>query len=420
MPYYIRSKDNDIFLYVLTFFFVLACYLTGYKESGAGILAFVTFLFLIFSNFKFEFYPFHLFVLQFCLFCYASSMWAFNYHASLTNGFTILQLLICFSVMYSHFKKMNDVTNLMKILMWGGYVVVFYSYFFYGIERVVNVGDKGRLGNSFNNINTLSMFAATVVVINLFFIIFRRASKLYLLVLIPTVIFVVSSQSRKAAAIIVMGYLLLAYMRNLRGKQISLVPFLRFVGLILLLVVIIAVLSSTSLMTGFFERMMGAMNLFIDDGELDSSTEVRVALREIGWTQFLETPWFGMGMGNSKYLVAREMGDMMYLHDNYVEMAASGGIFGLISYYSMYVYLLVKEMKYIKKDDMAMLVLTLVTIRLIIDLGSVSYYAKINYFQLMIYYLHLESCRVKYPEVEKKYSKRYNVPLKKQSKKDII
>ena len=94
------------------------------------------------------------------------------------------------------------------------------------------------------------------------------------------------------------------------------------------------------------------------------------------------------------------MGKSAYLHCNYAEMAADGGVLGLISYYIMFLYVLFKEIKFSKFDNSAVLVITLIIIRLISDWGSVSYYNKLTYFYLMIYYLHLNTMRKRYPQIK--------------------
>lgn len=401
MPYYISSKNNDQVLLMLAALFVMATYFLATIGSGMYVLFAIIILFLVLSNYKFEVHMFHLLVLQFCLYCYANSMWAMNYHRAIANGNTIFELLICLSIMYCHFKKFNDVTQLMKLIMWGGYIVIFYCYLFYGVERVTDLdSEEGRLSNSFNNINTLSMLASTVVIINVFFILFRNRRSWFDLLILPTLFFVLSSQSRKGVGMIVLGVILLFYMKYLRSKEKNLLPLMRFVGFILLFFIIILLFSSTSVMEGVTNRMMGFIAQFTGEGEIDASTQARIELRSLGWAQFEKTPWFGMGMGCSYFLTNEEFGENTYLHDNYVELAACGGIFGLISYYVIFLYLLIKEWKYFKADDMCNLVLVLLIVKLFTDYGVVSYYSKIGYFQLMVYFLHLESCKVKYPWIK--------------------
>ena len=401
MPYYVRSKTNDRILLILAALFVMTTYFLATVGSGMYVLFAIIILFLVISNYKLEFHAFHVFIFQFCLYCYANSMWALNYHNAISNGNTILYLLICLSIMYCHFKKFNDVTQLMKLIMWVGYIVVFYCYLFYGVERVTDLdNEEGRLSNSFNNINTLSMLASTVLIINMFFILFRRRRAWSDLLIFPAIFFILSSQSRKGVGMIVLGLLLLFFLKYLRSKERNLLPLMRFLGIVSVFFIIILLFSSTSVMEGVTNRMMGFLAQFTEEGEIDASTQARIELRDLGWAQFAKTPWFGMGMGCSYFLTNEEFGENTYLHDNYVELAACGGIFALVSYYSIFLYLLWKERKYYKIDDMCNLVLVLLIIKFFTDYGSVSYITKMNYFYLMVYFLHLESCKVKYPWIK--------------------
>lgn len=401
MPYYIRSKNNDRILLILAALFMMSSYFLVSFGSGMYVLFAIVILFLVLSNYKFEVHAFHLFVFQFCLYCYANSMWALNYHNALSNGNTIFEVLACLSVMYCHFKKFNDVTQLMKLIMWVGYVVVFYCYLVYGVDRVADLSsDEGRLSNSFNNINTLSMLASTVVIINIFFIVFRKRRSWFDLLIFPTIFFILSSQSRKGVGMIVLGVFLLFYLKYLRSNEKSLMPLMKFTGFVLLFIIVIILFSSTSAMEGVTNRMMGFIAQFTEDGDVDASTQARIGLRHLGWEQFHKTPWFGIGMGCSYFLTHEEFGTNTYLHDNYVELAACGGIFALVSYYSIFLYLLFKERKYFKVDDMCNLILVLLIVKFFTDYGSVSYITKMNYFYLMVYFLHLESCKVKYPWIK--------------------
>lgn len=401
MPYYIKSKNNDRILLILAALFMMSSYFLVSFGSGMYVLFAIVILFLVLSNYKFEVHAFHLFVFQFCLYCYANSMWALNYHNALSNGNTIFEVLACLSVMYCHFKKFNDVTQLMKLIMWVGYVVVFYCYLVYGVDRVADLSsDEGRLSNSFNNINTLSMLASTVVIINIFFILFRKRRSWLDLLIFPTIFFILSSQSRKGVGMIVLGVFLLFYLKYLRSNEKSLMPLMKFTGFVLLFIIVIILFSSTSAMEGVTNRMMGFIAQFTEDGDVDASTQARIGLRHLGWEQFHKTPWFGIGMGCSYFLTHEEFGTNTYLHDNYVELAACGGIFALVSYYSIFLYLLFKERKYFKVDDMCNLILVLLIVKFFTDYGSVSYITKMNYFYLMVYFLHLESCKVKYPWIK--------------------
>ena len=66
----------------------------------------------------------------------------------------------------------------------------------------------------------------------------------------------------------------------------------------------------------------------------------------------------------------------------------------------MYLYVLAKEYKYLKYERLSALIFLWVMIKFVTDWGAVSYYSKINLFYLMIYYLHIDLMRKKYPNIK--------------------
>ena len=78
------------------------------------------------------------------------------------------------------------------------------------------------------------------------------------------------------------------------------------------------------------ERMEGLIALFTGEGVIDSSSNVRSELQEIGFSTMLEHP-FGIGIGCPHILALQKTGYDFYLHCNYAEIAAGGGYIGLNS-----------------------------------------------------------------------------------------
>ena len=72
-----------------------------------------------------------------------------------------------------------------------------------------------------------------------------------------------------------------------------------------------------------------------------------------------------------------------YLHNNYIEILASGGIVGFVLYYAPYAIALVSLLKRVFKDrdraPVVVITLVLLITRLIGHLGIVLYYSKIEY-----------------------------------------
>ena len=116
-------------------------------------------------------------------------------------------------------------------------------------------------------------------------------------------------------------------------------------------------------------------------GKIDSSTITRFNMIRVGWKYFIEHPLIGCGIGNSRYIVGEALGKFTYFHNNFIELLASVGIFGFISYYSIYAYLLWNLYKIFIKDNntKALILFVILLVQLMLDFGMVSYYSKMTY-----------------------------------------
>ncbi len=394
-----KYSQLDKIVLGLTWCLVVALYLWP-QVSKALIVSVITGIVLIITNYKMEIHKYHLFVLQFCLYCYATTFWSMNGYFTIEKGNTIFYTLIIMSIFYSYYRKYDDLTILIKIIMWAGYFVVFYSYFFYGIDNLVYM-DEGsdRIQNAFMNVNVIGMLASLTVIFHLYFTLFEKFSRTIFLV-IPAIIVIAATESRKAIIMLILGVVLLFFFKMRKGSHYNLIPYLKFFITVFLLLIIIMALSETGMFSGATERMNGFIASITGEGTVDSSTSVRELYRQVGWNQMKETPWFGIGIGCPRILAARQINRNAYLHCNYAEIGAGGGLVGLVSYYCMYVYIIVKEFKYVKYEKFSIIILIWVMTKIITDWGSVSYYSKINYFYLMIYFLHLDLMKKKYPQIK--------------------
>ena len=152
---------------------------------------------------------------------------------------------------------------------------------------------------------------------------------------------------------------------------------------------------------------------FIGEGTVDNSTQLRQEFIQIGIRQFKETPIFGIGMGSSYVLTKMYTGHSTYLHNNFVEMLASGGILGFVVFYSMHAYVLYQLWKKRHKNDpLTDVCLTLLLIYILADYGTVSYYTKETYFLFMICFLQAETNRGETNEPKKNIPGRMEVSYK--------
>ena len=150
---------------------------------------------------------------------------------------------------------------------------------------------------------------------------------------IPAILLVTSTQSRKAIVIMVLGVTMLYVLKNTKNIKINLLPIIRILAIILMIIAILIIAAQSDMFSGATQRMNGLIATITGEGKADYSASIRQVMRELGWQQLRQTPYFGIGMGNARLLVVENLGQDCYLHCNYAELAADGGLVGLASYY---------------------------------------------------------------------------------------
>ncbi len=395
--------EKDKIIQFSTFAFLVTFNVLSTTSFATPLMFLFTVIILVNINFKMDFYKYHLFVMQFCMFCYSSIFWARNGLITLNTSKAILQVIICMFIFYDYYKKFNDIHVLLKIYMWSSYVVVFVTYAYYGPSAFIESMEDARLDSSFANVNYIAMVASTVLVIHTYYVLYEKEPKWqFLLVGIPTLLVISATQSRKALVTFAVGVTLLYIIKySMKGRG-NLIPYIKiFTGLVIA-IILVYLLSDTALFSGITHRMEGLIASITGEGEEDSSSYARRFYRQIGWIQFSRTPVLGIGINNAFMLTNIATGKNAYLHCNYAELAADGGSVGLFSYYIIFAYVFFKELKYVRKDTSAIIIIVWIINRLIYDWGAVTYTNKMTYFIIMIYYLHLSYMEKKYPSPKRR------------------
>ena len=329
-----------------------------------------------------------IYLLAFALFIYASTLWAYNSSFAIIKANNMVEVLIAMYVIRVCLPENNRIVNLLKCLMWGDFGIVAYAIFRYGwVYITYAISSDTRMVSTIINANTLGMGAAFAMLISVFLLLYNGFN-LGLIASIPTFFVLAASGSRKALFIFVFGVAVLFIAKNLGNKD-----FFKsiFYVLISLVVIIIAVyqLSKLAMFEGVNERIVGLFNGILGKGQVDHSTSVRLKMIEIGMNLFAQRPVLGVGIDNAKIYTEPVFGVAnYYLHNNYVELLADGGIVGTFIYYSIYIFLLRQLWK--NRDFTSgefNVVFLILVLRLILDYGMVSYESKNTYFYLLIFYL---------------------------------
>ena len=359
----------------------LAIYILGLLErNGKAVFRLDAYVFL---NVVFIFYVF------------LTALWAKSPDSTITMTRTLIRTFLCAYIVYLYFVKEKDVSRLLRILMWAGYVVAIYSLMFYGVDELLKAGTDSslRADNEFANVNSIAMCCALSVMIqaNEFF---EKRNRWTCLFLIPVLIVIGATQSRKALVFLIIGVFSAFIVKNQNESALKKIGKI-IIGCVVALLLVYALLQ-LDIFSGIKERMESVINSFSGKGKADHSALIRKQMIEVGWKEFLEHPIGGIGLSNSYFITLRYFGRETYLHNNFVELLSCGGIFAFVFYYAIYVYLFYNLWKYRRADKkQAMFFAIWLLIMLALDYGNVSYYSKSQNFYLMIHFVNIENLKRK-------------------------
>ena len=319
--------------------------------------------------------------------CFVGSLFATSSAVALNRTVDIAEMLVMIVVFYICLSN-KDMDYLLQIVMWTGYIVVFYSIQYYGFDYFLLIlSSSGRVANGALNANTLGLCGAYSVVITSYFILYKGLS-LWNVVEIPTIAVIAASGSRKALVVLVAGIIMLFVLKNYEDKNVMNAFLKSVITLSVLALVGIAVLQLPMFSTTL-ERLQTLVFALKGSSGADSSALVRLKMVEIGKELFLKSPIIGVGINNPQLYTASYFGiGNYYLHNNYIELLAGVGLVGFVSYYWIYVVLLVFFIKNRRfRDGAYNITFILLFIRLVMDVGAVTYETKLTYFYLFVFFV---------------------------------
>lgn len=384
-------------IWLMTTFLVASFSIFDNNAYISLIIVAITVLILLLDSFtnnhkiSIKLSKFHLWGFIFAAYCLLSSLWAVNPGYSFSKGLTIIQIIVCMSVLYNHYCKDFKLKPLLSILEYSGYMIALYYISFFGLSSIKSSLFLGsRVENAFANANTIGMACAMSLIISIYTVLYKNRKiivKFPLIVL--TLLIVAATASRKALVMIIIGVLLLFLFKYAsRNIIITILKSLLICGL---LGIIFIALLSLPIFDGLNHRMEGLIAAITGTGGVDNSTYLRQTFIKIGLEQFLETPFFGIGIDNARLLLLQHFGYTTYLHNNYVELLASGGIVGASLFYSIYAYIIYRlRSNWSNYSSEKIAVLILIFLMLAMDFGAVSYYSKGTYFYIMMFFLFIK------------------------------
>lgn len=368
--------------YVLLSISIILLFATAVRNGGK----------IVISN---GFWVFCGFVAAFCLFCYVSAAWAWNAGLAISKGTTLLEILICFSILYLASYQNCGIHATLESIVLAGIAVACYTIVFYGFNELSAMAAQGtRAQNEYANVNSIGMLTAMSTMI-LYYAFLQKKKLILLLLIIPMIPVLIITQSRKAFGMIVIGIFLITAMHDRNKKQTK--RLMRILLAIAVSAALIYAVLSIPVFSGVVERFERAVRNY-RTGHADE----RTIFRRIGMIQFKKTPILGIGIGNSPLLSASFGARSVYLHCNYVELLACGGIIGFAVFYSMYVYLFYNfwKFRHVDPETTALCVILLIVL-FAKDYALVSYYSKQEYIYFMCLFMQVDILNKKYKSLLK-------------------
>ena len=365
----------------------------------AVVLLLILFLYAAQHNMKvcIRFTYMHTYMLIFAGYIALSSLWAIVPGYALRRVEPLLETMLAMVVLYSCYQDDGGIDKLLKALMWRGYFVLIYVVARYGINTIMYMlRNDIRIDNDVLNANSIGLMASYSIIINFYYIFKRRHIKIADFFIIPAFLILVVSGSRKGLVLAVGGVVAVFVLRNWDNKQVV-KSTLKVIGWGIVMTVFGIVILHLPFMEGILGRMDDLFLLLTGRGSRNLSGYVRLEYIKLGMDLFKEHPLIGIGIDNARVYTIRISGLDHYLHNNYVEMLACGGIIGTALYYWIYAYLFHSFAKYKKLRDAEFdICLILMICAVVMEYGMVTYESRETYYMLLLFCLEVDKLRKMY------------------------
>lgn len=387
-PFETRRERMAIFLLII---YAVVVYIFDGSETNVKLIylayGFLC-LYLVYILRTIRIYMETSWILAYLVFSTFSILWSENAATSFTRvkGVALLTVLLVLTTTYAI--RIQNPTGLLYALMIGALSLSGYMFLLYGVSGIINAlgQTENRIGWLINNVNAVANSLVVGAVALFGTAIFYR-KWIFLVLLIPVGICILAAGSRTAVISLLVGVLAIAFFA-IRSKENLSQAILWAIGIFAGLLIVWVALRNLTATQQLIIRIENAIAVFTGRQAVykESSSQGRLDYIKLGWAYFLKSPIWGNGIGCAGYAIVEEFGRITYLHNNYIELLASGGIIGFFLYYAPYFSVFIKLCKRAfrqhDKDPMVYIAFALLIAKLTSHMGTVMYYSKIEFLLL--------------------------------------
>lgn len=332
---------------------------------------------------------------SFLILCIASIQWALSSSLAASMSITVGLNIICLFILYWHISVDTSVINIVIWCLIIFPIVLSIKVFgTYGILAFFNTRYVSNVMSS----NAIGVRTAIGFGFSLFWLFEYRNGKKIIsknqriilsFCMLLNSLFVVLTASRKALFIMFAPVLLYSVLKSKNPLKLFKNLVIAFITFLIVYFIIINVDFLYLIIGNRFESLLG---IFSSDQITDGSTSFRLAMISMGIEWFKLKPLLGYGLDNYRALLGQvdtNFGSAgTYAHNNYIEIAVSLGIVGLITYYSFYISIIRSFFRNRKKNnDLQIYAFCCLVVIIITEFGLVTYYDKFVTMLILLIWL---------------------------------
>lgn len=195
----------------------------------------------------------------------------------------------------------------------------------------------------------------------------------YLCYMTINLLFLVLTGSRKALLYLMIGSFVFYVLSGEKNKFFRLLS-----GVALLYLGYLALINIPILYNLVGERIISLIDV-LNGGKGTDSTSTRYFMIQYGLTIIADNPIWGHGHNYFAVAYGRITGNLVYSHNNYIEMMVSGGAVLTALYYSRFAIVIKKLYCLLNENRESVLFIAMIMAMLTSDIAAVTYYYRIYY-----------------------------------------
>ena len=299
---------------------------------------------------------------------------------------TLISLYLLVLLIINCLKDRNREEVILIAFVIGGLFTAIQVIMQYGFNGIfIGLQSGTRIGSDLYQLNYLGRFSYWTSIIAFFYAYVERKQWLYIIFILSSFVCLGSGSRQAWISLLICMILILFSIKTGETK-------LRNIFTVFVLVGILFSIASSPVFNEVSERLISGINSMFNDSGL-SSDKKRVEMIHFGFSIFISNPVTGIGLGNISEVTTGILNGYGYLHNNYVELLACGGLIGFICYYGIYVKLFkelnntLKQSNDLKHLNMVKFSIILLVGQLSMDMFAVNYYSKQQYLLFAFCYL---------------------------------